>query len=267
MPCFHVRTLFSQNETTIQRSTCDGQDPPRAAPNQALVTKLVVTLQGRFSYRHRRGRLAFDPSQAVIQRAGEEYVSHHPDGGDECLAIHSPAVAGSFDPWHVIPMDVESQVRMHALAARLEGGPMDLLEVEETLARIFGPGQGERRRWGGGRWRAQADEIAHEVAMRFDQPLPLSALASGVGLSPFAACRVFRRATGSSIHRYQLELRLRHALTLLFETSRPLADIALATGFANQGHFGNHFRRRYGLTPGRARTPAGQQTLAALAPR
>jgi AraC-like DNA-binding protein len=32
--------------------------------------------------------------------------------------------------------------------------------------------------------------------------------------------------------------------------------IALATGFANQGHFGNHFRRRYGLPPGEARRDA-----------
>ena len=198
-----------------------------------------------------------------MERAGEEYVSYHPDGGDECLTISGSELTRSLDAWQVIPLNVEAQIRIHDLATRLQSGSVDLLEVEETLATIFQLGRGPDRRVGVGRWRAKAEEIAHEVAMRFDEPLPLAALAAQVGVSPFDACRLFRRATGSTIHRYQLELRLRHALTLLLDTGRPLADIALSTGFANQGHFGNHFRRRYGVSPGRARTPEGKQALAA----
>ena len=98
--------------------------------------------------------------------------------------------------------------------------------------------------------------------MHFDCPLPLGALAARVRLSPFAACRLFPRATGFTIHQYQIELRLRHALALLLETRRSLADIALEAGFANQGHFGNHFRRRYGVTPGQARLVTGMKQLA-----
>jgi AraC family transcriptional regulator len=265
--CFQV-DRFSHGGTTIARCTCDGRDPARPQPNLSHEDKLVITLRGRFSYRHRRGRLAFDPSRAIMQRAGEEYVSHHPDGGDESLVVTGSALAASFDAWQVIPLDVDAQVRIHDLAARLEAGPVDPLEVDETLSTLCAEvDRSPPRRAGAGRWRAQADEIAHEVAMRFDQPLPLAALAARVGVSPFAACRLFRQATGSTIHQYQVELRLRHALTLLFETGRPLADIALATGFANQGHFGNHFRRRYGLTPGRARTPEGKRALVGSLPR
>jgi AraC family transcriptional regulator len=225
----------------------------------------VLTLRGRFGCRHRRGQLVFDPSRAVMERQGEEYVSHHPDGGDECLVVKSTTLLAHLAAWQVVPLHVAAQVRIHDLAAHLDRDPADVLEVEEALATIFTLGTAGRRP-AVGRWRGIADEIAHEVALRFDEPLPLSTLAAQVGVSPFAACRLFRRVTGSTIHGYQLELRLRHAVTLLLETRRPLADIALATGFANQGHFGNHFRRRYGLTPGRLRTPEGRQALAGRLP-
>jgi len=73
-------------------------------------------------------------------------------------------------------------------------------------------------------------------------------------VSLFHACRLFRRATGSTIHRFHEELRLRHALARVLDTDEPLARIAVALGFANQGHFGNRFRRRFGVAPGAARS-------------
>jgi AraC family transcriptional regulator len=54
---------------------------------------------------------------------------------------------------------------------------------------------------------------------------------------------------GTSIHRYQAELRLRHALALVLDTRRPLTHVAYDAGFANQGHFGNAFRKRFGSAP------------------
>jgi AraC family transcriptional regulator len=67
------------------------------------------------------------------------------------------------------------------------------------------------------------------------------------------ACRAFRRATGATIHARVREARLRHALALLLDTDRPIADIAIDVGFANQGHLGNAFAARFGVSPGRAR--------------
>jgi AraC family transcriptional regulator len=258
----HLRPLFDNGRTTIARSICDGQDPPRPVTRQTVEHKMVVTLRGRFSVRHRAGQAIFDPTRAVMERAGDEYVSRHPEGGDECLSLASDLLIATFDSWQSVSLPVPAQVRLHDLAARLGAGAADVLEVEEALADIFDP-DAQRRRRGTSRARALADQIAHEVAVRFNQPLPLDLLASQVGVSPFAACRLFRSTTGWTIHQYQLELRLRHALTLLFETEHPLAAIALETGFANQGHFGNHFRRRYGLTPGQARTTDGKKALAA----
>jgi AraC family transcriptional regulator len=236
-------------------------DPVRPAARQQPVTSLVVTLRGRYRVRHVGGQVVFDPTRAVMHAGGEEYVSCHPDGGDECLLITSDLLAATYEPWQVVPLDVPAQLRLSDLAARLQAGSMQVLEVQEILAEIFDPDRAPPRR-GTRRARVLAEEIAQQVAAHFDQALPLESLAGQLGVSPFAACRLFRSATGWTIHQYQLELRLRHALTLLYETQQPLASIALQTGFANQGHFGNHFRRRYGLTPGQARTADGKRVLA-----
>jgi AraC-like DNA-binding protein len=265
VPCTHTRVLFSHEATILERSSCDGCDSPRSKRPEVGHDKVVVTLRGRFSVRHRTGRVMADPVHAVMFRGGEEYDTHHPDGGDEDLLVRTAALTAGFEPWRVLPVGAAAQARLYELVARLELGEVDVLEVDEVLAAVFDLGGTAPR--GTARARAVAEEIAHEVATRFDEPLPLAAIASKVSLSPFAATRLFRDATGFTIHQYQLELRLRHALALLHETDSPLAEIALATGFANQGHFGNHFRRRYGLPPGEARRAATQRTLAARLPR
>lgn len=68
------------------------------------------------------------------------------------------------------------------------------------------------------------------------------------GLNAFTLLRAFRRAYGLPPHAYQVQARLRQAKRLLRQGDS-LAQVALHTGFADQSHFGRHFRRTYGLTP------------------
>jgi AraC family transcriptional regulator len=65
---------------------------------------------------------------------------------------------------------------------------------------------------------------------------------------------VFRAATGTTIHGFRRELRLRHALAHLLDGDESLADIASDCGFASQSHLTNLFRERFGITPAKART-------------
>ena len=62
--------------------------------------------------------------------------------------------------------------------------------------------------------------------------------------------RVFRDHTGVSPHRYQILLRLERAKRLLLQ-GVPLAQAALAVGFADQAHLTRAFKRHLGVTPGR----------------
>jgi AraC-like DNA-binding protein len=77
----------------------------------------------------------------------------------------------------------------------------------------------------------------------------LADLAEAAGCSRFAAYRAFRGRFGLSPSDYQRQLRLRSARRAL-ACGTAVADVAAATGFADQAHLTRWFRRCYGITPG-----------------
>ena len=85
----------------------------------------------------------------------------------------------------------------------------------------------------------------------------LSELAQLAGLNAFTLLRAFRRAYGLPPHAYQVQVRLRHAKRLLRRGETPV-QAALQAGFADQSHFGRHFRRTFGVTPGQYRQGASR---------
>lgn len=91
--------------------------------------------------------------------------------------------------------------------------------------------------------------VTDYVLAHLDQDLSLPALAQQIGFSPYHFARQFRRATGESPHQFVLGLRIERARQLLHEAKLPLAQVALASGFANQSHLTQAFKRSMGLTP------------------
>ncbi|TAM07567.1 MAG: AraC family transcriptional regulator [Paraburkholderia sp.] len=81
-------------------------------------------------------------------------------------------------------------------------------------------------------------------------PLRVADLAEAVGLSPFHATRLFTQATGLPPHAWRTQLRLQRALAPL-RAGASVADVAAASGFTDQSHFTRHFRRVFGVPPGR----------------
>jgi AraC-like DNA-binding protein len=78
----------------------------------------------------------------------------------------------------------------------------------------------------------------------------LSALAEQAGISRFRLLRSFTRQLGCSPHDYLQQRRLNLACGLIVQGS-PLADVAAASGFADQSHMNRVFLQRLGITPGR----------------
>ena len=69
------------------------------------------------------------------------------------------------------------------------------------------------------------------------------------GLTRYELARQFRAVLGTSPYRYSVMRRL-HAARALIARRRPLAEVALATGFADQAHLTRHFAAAFGLGPG-----------------
>ncbi|WP_114972833.1 AraC family transcriptional regulator [Rhodoferax ferrireducens] len=82
------------------------------------------------------------------------------------------------------------------------------------------------------------------------EPISLSALAAAVDLSPFYAARLFSRTVGMPPHAWRNQFRLSLAQGLLRQ-GLSVTEVAAMQGFADQSHFTRHFKRAFGITPGR----------------
>ncbi|MEM9555426.1 MAG: AraC family transcriptional regulator [Acidobacteriota bacterium] len=91
------------------------------------------------------------------------------------------------------------------------------------------------------------------LATRFDESLSLDEIARRLYTSPFHLSRVFRQQTGSTLHAYRNQLRLRAALDRVTQPDQDLSDLAFALGYSGHSHFTQAFRRCFGLTPSRLR--------------
>ena len=95
----------------------------------------------------------------------------------------------------------------------------------------------------------QVKQVQDFILAHLSDDLSLDRLAQQIGFSPYHFARLFRKATGASLHQAVLRQRIEHAQWLLHKTDMPLAHVASACGFADQSHLTQVFKRHLGLTP------------------
>lgn len=88
------------------------------------------------------------------------------------------------------------------------------------------------------------------LAEHFAEPVLLADLERVASLTRFHLVRSFAARYGLPPHAYQVQLRLAAARRLL-RAGLPLVRVAADAGFADQSHFGRHFKRVWGVSPGR----------------
>ena len=86
-----------------------------------------------------------------------------------------------------------------------------------------------------------------------DSSVSLDDLARECRLSVNHFSRAFRRSTGLAPHRWLMRRRVEAAKDLMLAEPMPLAQVAVACGFADQSHFTRTFASLIGLTPARWR--------------
>lgn len=102
-------------------------------------------------------------------------------------------------------------------------------------------------------WLERARDLLHE---EYSETLRLHDIALEVGVHPAHLSRAFRRRFGHSVGEYVRRLRIAKARHLLEDSEMSMGEVAIATGFADQGHFTRTFKKYTGLTPKACRAPA-----------
>ena len=193
---------------------------------------------------------------------------HAPDG-DRCsflrleedlaetagfAASSSPAVTGGIRATSLDPVAFARHRRILA-AARSGADPLWLDEqVYDLLRRLTAapvpPTAGPAPN------RELVEQVKALLAASLPERLTVPDIARAVHYSPYHLSRMFRRATGYSLHSYRQHLRLRAAFDLLRETDRPIGDIGVSMGFDSHSHFTRTFRRTFGHPPAAVRSRA-----------
>jgi len=88
------------------------------------------------------------------------------------------------------------------------------------------------------------------LAANTDRAVQSRELERLTGLDRFELARHFRALCGTSPHRFQLMRRLQQARQIIV-SGAGLAEAAAATGFVDQSHMNRHFKKAFGMTPGR----------------
>ena len=86
-----------------------------------------------------------------------------------------------------------------------------------------------------------------------DRPIRIEEMASIANLSCSHFSRVFRATLGETPSRFVARHRVERAEQLILFTDKPLSQIALDCGMADQSHLTKLFRRVYGMSPGKWR--------------
>jgi len=91
--------------------------------------------------------------------------------------------------------------------------------------------------------------VIRRLEREYAEPISMAAMAKLAGLSSTHFNRRFRELLRMTPTQYLRMIRVQHARGLLTGSNKPLAEIAVLTGFTDQSHFTRRFRQATGLTP------------------
>ncbi|HET8947790.1 MAG TPA: helix-turn-helix transcriptional regulator [Candidatus Polarisedimenticolia bacterium] len=277
----------------VSRWRCHERAHGLTAERQQFWRVIAFVHEGAYETRGPRGRGLVDPLHVGLFHPGEPYRTSHPCGlgdhgsalvlredlFDDILRARLPGAAERPERLDAVAPCPTSALRRHRALLRAidsderieESGveEMVIAIADEILAALAD--RGRRAPQGGGRAAPEGAAAHRELAEAaqavlgagFRRQVRLASMAAHLGVSPAHLCRVFRKATGRSIHDYLTRLRLRAALEPLASGERDLSALAFDLGFSSHSHFTSAFRREFGLHPSAWRgRPAGRRDRA-----
>jgi AraC-like DNA-binding protein len=256
------RTVLGRDGITINDVACRHALGPGGDGEQTIVHALVFVRRGCFVRTAEGKRSLLDPTVAYCENPGEEQCYDHPHAdGDDCTAlIFSPMLAASLQggepsfPDKPLPTspEIDLEHRFLLAAARRRGDPHELVERAIRLA-ARALEQHDPRSVAAGRpataraRRALVDGAREALVAAPQRSLP--ELACELAVSPHHLSRIFHSATGQTISRHRIRLRVRAAMERLGSGEQELARLAADLGFADQSHFSRAVKVETRRTP------------------
>lgn len=221
---------------------------------------LCYVLRGGFKENSRGESLRCTPSTLKFMPAGERHCNHFDTGDVRGLLVEvGPERMRFLEPYAplleqrrhfrcglaaglALRLYHEFRSTDDAAALAIEGLMLELVALTsraDSVATAAPPG-----------WLRIVTEY---LEGGFTGHVSLSTAAAVAGVHPVTLARAFRRYFKCTVGEHVRRLRLDAAAASLSQTNRPIAEIAHATGFADQAHLSNAFRRHTGTTPKRFR--------------
>ena len=102
--------------------------------------------------------------------------------------------------------------------------------------------------------------VRDRIDREYARPLDVEALARGVHVSAGHLSRAFRSAYGESPYSYLMTRRIERAMALLRRGDLSVTEVCFAVGCASLGTFSTRFSELVGMSPGRYRRLAAEQS-------
>lgn len=271
------RTLLDRDGVQIADVTCHSRRGPGDDLEHAGHHAVVFVRRGCFVHSAGGVERLLDPTRAFCLNAGQEQRYDHPHGGgDDCTSIRlAPRLLASLwggdptlpsgplpsPPW------LDLGHRLLLAAARRGHDPDEVVErtISLTAAALeqIDPGRVAGARPATVRARRALVDAAR-AALVSDPNRTLAGLAGALDVSPHHLSRLFRAATGHTISRHRIRLRVRVALERLADGEHDLAGLAAGLGFVDQSHLSRAVRDETGHTPSALRRALNRMPAATL---
>ena len=206
-----------------------GHDLPR---HRHLQPYAIVLIRGRFDQVGYAGRVRVQAGDLLIQPTLDTHANRMPAGaGARILRL----------PWSDLD-DLGGVFALRDLDAVVRAAERDSHEAAH-LAREQWSRHASRR--------APAGDVPDQLATQLasGSVTSLASWAEQLGVARETVSRGFTAAYGVSARRFRAELKARDAWLRIVRTRDRLAEIAIATGFADQAHMTRGVRALTGATP------------------
>jgi AraC-like DNA-binding protein len=271
--------IFATDTARVGIFRCSVDDP--RFPNTGPIENYLVVFPRTGVWIRHAGSQPFvaDPTVITIYNRGQVYERRPlcPDGdrGEWYAVSHETALAlgRAVDPAvdddparpfraQYVASSTQLYARQRRFFLRVQARAIDAFEAEETILDIVATAVRAARASAKPQLPSRRTAEAHrELALRARAELvrdaadgtTVSELARRLDVSAYHLCRVFKAQTGTTLHAYRLDLRLRLALERLEAQPRSCSVLAHELGFSSHSHFTAAFRRQLGLTPSAAR--------------